>query len=46
MNALVTNVHALNGHYFCLSALPVCMVYSYLVDYELIALAASDIWGR
>jgi hypothetical protein len=41
----VTNVHALNGHYFCLSDLPVRTVYFNPVDYKLIALAASYIWG-
>jgi hypothetical protein len=38
-------VRPLNGHYFCLSALPVRTVYFYLVNHKLIALAASDIWG-
>jgi hypothetical protein len=45
INGLVTNVHALNGHYFCLSDLPVRTVYFNPVDYKLIALAASYIWG-
>jgi hypothetical protein len=32
MNGLVTNVHALIGHYFCLSNFPVRTVYFYQID--------------